>query len=104
VLSVMMAEPVPEPPVDSVAEVGHRTSRRGELSEPRVCHWRSTGHGGNKDLRELIGTKGPDCAGANLRFALLEFWSMRTADDQVLKRESYWKDVLLSRQFGHNKI
>jgi hypothetical protein len=60
-------------------------------------------HGGNKDLQELIGQKGPDYARANLNFALLEFWSMRTADEHVLKRESYWKDVLLSRKFGHNK-
>jgi len=69
----------------------------------RLCQYVDSLHGGNKDLRELVGAKGPDYARANLSFALLEFWSMRTADDHVLKRESYWKDVLLSRQFGHNK-
>lgn len=69
----------------------------------RLCQYVDSLHGGNKDLRELIGQKGADYARANLSFALLEFWSMRTADDHVLKRESYWKDVLLSRQFGHNK-
>ena len=39
----------------------------------------------------------------NMKFALLEFWSMRTDDDHVLERESYWKDVLHARSLGHNK-
>jgi hypothetical protein len=60
-------------------------------------------HGNNVALKELVGKKGPDYARANLRFALLEFWSMRTSDEEVLARESYWKEVLLSRQFGLNK-
>jgi len=60
-------------------------------------------HGNNVALRELVGQEGPDYARKNLHFALLEFWSMRTADDEVLARESYWKDVLLSRKFGLNK-
>jgi len=60
-------------------------------------------HGGNKGLVELVGQKGPEYAKANLRFSLLEFWSMRTPDEVVLERESYWKDVLLSRKFGNNK-
>ena len=50
-------------------------------------------HGGNVALRELVGQHGADYARTNLRFALLEFWSMRTADEHVLARESYWKDV-----------
>jgi hypothetical protein len=60
-------------------------------------------HGGNLALRELIGRRGPEYARANLRFALLEFWSMRTSDDHVLAREGYWKEVLLSREFGNNR-
>jgi hypothetical protein len=54
-------------------------------------------------LRELVGEKGAEYARENLRFALLEFWSMRASDVDVLKRESYWKDVLLSRRFGLNR-
>ncbi|MCG5432422.1 GIY-YIG nuclease family protein [Mycobacterium sp. MYCO198283] len=60
-------------------------------------------HGGNVALKELVGSEGADYARTNLRFALLEFWSMRTDDDYVLNRESYWKDVLLTRKFGLNK-
>jgi hypothetical protein len=60
-------------------------------------------HGGNIDLRELVEREGEDQVRENLSFALLEFWSMRTPDDHVIERERYWKRVLLSREFGHNK-
>jgi hypothetical protein len=69
----------------------------------RLCQYVDSLHGGNLALRELVGHMGPEYARANLRFALLEFWSMRTDDDHVRDRESYWKDVLLSRKFGLNK-
>ena len=59
--------------------------------------------GGNKGLRELVGKKGPEYMKHNLRFALLEIMLTKTPDDDVLARESYWKDVLLSRQFGLNR-
>lgn len=60
-------------------------------------------HGGNIDLRALVDREGEAYVQDNLTFALLEFWSMRTPDDYVLERERYWKEVLLSRNFGHNK-
>lgn len=62
----------------------------------------ATGHGGNIDLRKLVEREGIDYVRDNFTFALLEYWSMRTADDFVLERESYWKRVLLSREFGYN--
>ena len=60
-------------------------------------------HGNNVALKELVGQKGSNYARTNLRFSLLEFWSMRTPDEEVLDREAYWKDVLQTRQFGLNK-
>lgn len=60
-------------------------------------------HGQNVALRDLVGTQGADYARKNLHFALLELWSMRTADNEVLARENYWKDVMMTRQFGLNK-
>jgi hypothetical protein len=61
-------------------------------------------HGGNVLLRELIGRKGDAYARDNLSFALLEYWPKREPDELVLKREEYWKQVLLSRgKFGLNK-
>lgn len=59
-------------------------------------------HGGNIDLRALVQREGDQYVRDNLVFALLEFWSMRTPDDYIFKREAYWKHVLLSREFGHN--
>ena len=69
----------------------------------RLCQYVDSLHGGNVAFRELVGQKGADYARANLRFALLEFWSMRASDEEVLARESYWKDVLMSRKFGLNR-
>lgn len=60
-------------------------------------------HGGNVGLKELLAEKGIEYYVTNMRFALLEYWSMRTDDDYVLERESYWKDVLHARALGHNK-
>jgi hypothetical protein len=69
----------------------------------RLSQYVDSLHGGNVALRELVGQKGLDYARTNLRSALLEFWSMRASDEEVLARESYWKDVLLSRKFGLNR-
>lgn len=60
-------------------------------------------HGGNVGLQELLDEKGEEYYRTHLRFALLEYWSMRTDDEHVLQRESYWKDVLHARSLGHNK-
>ena len=69
----------------------------------RWSTYAQTLHGNNVGLRELLEEKGADYFRANMRFALLEFWSMRTDDSHVLERESYWKDVLHARSLGHNK-
>ncbi len=69
----------------------------------RLTQYVTSLDGGNKGLRELVGQKGPDYMKQNLRFALLEIMPMKTADEDVLARECYWKDVLLSRQFGLNR-
>jgi hypothetical protein len=59
-------------------------------------------HGRNIDLRALVEREGNEQVRDDLVFALLEYWPMRTWDEYVLQRESYWKDVLMSRTFGHN--
>jgi hypothetical protein len=69
----------------------------------RLCDYCETLHGNNEGLKELVARKGVEYAAANLRFALLEYWSMRTEDSHVLARESYWKSVLLSRIYGTNR-
>jgi len=69
----------------------------------RWSTYAQTLHGGNVGLKKLVESKGAEYVRANLRFALLEYWSMRTDDMHVLNRETYWKEVLLSRSLGHNK-
>jgi hypothetical protein len=69
----------------------------------RLCQYVTSIDGGNKGLRELVGKRGPQYIKENLRFALLEIMPMKTADADVLARENYWKDVLLSREFGLNR-
>lgn len=69
----------------------------------RWATYATTLHGGNVGLRELVEAKGEEYYRTNMRFALLEYWSMRTDDVHVLERESYWKEVLHARSLGHNK-
>lgn|GEM_PF-163648 len=69
----------------------------------RLCEYCATLHGHNEGLKDLVAKEGIEYAADNLRFALLEYWSMRTEDGHVLARESYWKSVLLSRTHGRNR-
>jgi hypothetical protein len=63
-----------------------------------------TGHGYNDELTRLISEFGQDYARRFFRFALLEYMPMKVDDDVVIGRESYWKEVLLSRgKYGYNK-
>ena len=62
----------------------------------------NNGHGGNKDLKELLSKNGSNHA-LNFQFSILETRSMNAEDEEIIKRESFWKDILLSREFGYNK-
>lgn len=63
-----------------------------------------TGHGWNDDLTKLIKQEGIEYAQSNFQISLLEYRSMKTDDKIIIERETYWKDVLLSRgEFGYNK-
>lgn len=69
----------------------------------RWSYYAATLHGDNIGLKAHLAVVGEDYFRQNMRFALLEFWSMRTKDQHVIDRETYWKEVLLSRSLGHNK-
>ncbi|MDB4380672.1 GIY-YIG nuclease family protein [Mariniblastus sp.] len=63
-----------------------------------------TGHGFNDELTKLIAELGIEYARENFRISLLEYCSMKTDDRDVISRESYWKNVLLTRgKYGYNK-
>jgi hypothetical protein len=61
-----------------------------------------TGHGNNVDLRKLLQEKG-EAHLQNFNFSILEIRSFITDDLEILQREIYWKDVLLTREFGYNR-
>jgi len=68
--------------------------------------WRTyiqTGHGNHsKKLKDIVKVKGLAYAKENFTFCLLESFTKRVEDTEVLGRERFWKDALLSRQFGYN--
>ena len=61
----------------------------------------ASGHGGNKELRELLKNK-PRDYWSNFQYSILEIADSHASDDYILQRESYWKDVLMSRMYGYN--
>jgi len=63
-----------------------------------------TGHGWNDELTKLIQKEGMGYAMENFRLSLLEHRSMKTDDNVIIQRESFWKEALLTRGcFGYNK-
>lgn len=70
----------------------------------RWCTYINTGHGYNDELVMLIEKNGINYARKYFQFAILELRSMKTDDDTIINRESFWKEVLLTRGiFGYNK-
>ncbi len=63
----------------------------------------NNGHGDNKLLKKLILENGIDYAKNYFKFSLLEFRSTKTDDQELINRESFWKEVLNTRgDFGYN--
>lgn len=81
--------------------VGSATSKNGMLLE----RWRAyaeNGHGENKELRTLIDKHGLSYAEHHFQYSILENYNQRTDDDEISKRETWWKETLCSRLFGYN--
>lgn len=63
-----------------------------------------TGHGYTDELTRLLKSNGIEYARQHFKFALLEHFPSKIDDNTVIRREGYWKDVLLTRgRFGYNK-
>lgn len=82
--------------------IGSATSDRGMLLQ-RWSNYVKTGHGGNKELEELVNIKGFDYIKQNFQYSILENYNARVDDHIILERESWWKDTLQSRKFGYNR-
>lgn len=64
--------------------------------------WKSyikTGHGGNVELKKLSS----EYIQTNFKYSILDIFKSTISDEQIIKRESWWKEVLLTRVFGYNK-
>jgi hypothetical protein len=66
----------------------------------RWCQYMD-GHGGNRELRKLVGDRGVEHA-KSFRFSILETADTSASPGELLAREGHWKQVLQSRLFGHN--
>ena len=58
-------------------------------------------HGENKELKLVLEEKGGAYA-SNFRFSVLEICDLLASRDEVVARETHWKEALLSRTFGYN--
>lgn len=64
--------------------------------------WKSyvnNGHGGNVGLKQLTF----DYIKGNFKYSILDIYKSTTDDQIIIDRESWWKEVLSSRQFGYNE-
>jgi len=81
--------------------VGSATSDKGMLLQ-RWRNYVANGHGGNKELMELVSEKGFDYVKQNFQYSILENYNAKVDDHVILDRESWWKEILQSRVFGYN--
>lgn len=74
-------------------------------SEMLLQRWKSyveNGHGGNKELKDIVELKGFAYVKKNFQYSILENYNSKVEDKYILERESWWKDTLQSRTFGYN--
>ena len=71
-----------------------------EMLLGRWSEYIKNGHGGNAELKRMDF----DYIKQYFKYTILEIFKATTSDDIILKRESWWKDVLLTRdkRFGFN--
>ncbi|HGS5978570.1 TPA: GIY-YIG nuclease family protein [Klebsiella quasipneumoniae subsp. quasipneumoniae] len=61
-----------------------------------------SGHGDNVGLKEAFGTDDENRL-QNITFSLLEIMDFNAEKGEIDRRETHWKQILLSREFGHNR-
>lgn len=67
----------------------------------RWCAYADIGHGGNKELKQLLIEKGNNYT-MNFLFTVLEVIDLNASKEHVITREGHWKDALLTRGYGYN--
>lgn len=81
--------------------VGSATSDSGMLLQ-RWSNYVNNGHGGNKELAELVQREGFDYVKEHFQYSILENYNAKVDDHLILARESWWKETLQSRAWGYN--
>lgn len=63
-----------------------------------------TRHGNNVELKKLVDKKGEKYIEDNFRYTILEIHKNLTPDNTIIERESFWKEILLTRSpnYGYN--
>ena len=82
--------------------VGSATSKYGMLLQ-RWKNYVYNGHGGNIGLIELIKKEGFEYVKKYFQYSILENYNAKIDDEIILNRESWWKEIFKSREFGYNK-
>ena len=67
----------------------------------RWTEYAKNGHGGNVELRNLLKSKGENHK-YNFKYSILEVCNINLGNEYIIERETYWKEVLMSRKFGLN--
>ena len=68
----------------------------------RWSEYSKTGHGDNKELKNILrlNTK---LYSSNFQFSVLEICDYNVSEENILNRESHWKEILKTREFGLNE-
>ncbi len=80
--------------------VGSATGSEGIWQ--RWSQYSKDGHGGNKELKKIVTSKGLDYAD-NFQYSILEIGDTYASQEDLIDRENYWKQVLCSLSHGNNK-
>ncbi|MGR5242229.1 GIY-YIG nuclease family protein [Photobacterium damselae] len=67
----------------------------------RWTEYSINGHGGNKELVELLRKKGSEYSN-NFQYSVLEISDNHADKNSIIAREQYWKQVLCSKAHGYN--
>ena len=82
--------------------VGSATSKNTML----LSRWQGyidTFHNGNQALKKLFQQKGAEYFKKHFKYSIIENFNSKVDSEYILKRESYWKEVLDTRRHGYNE-
>lgn len=75
---------------------GSVTGDNGMLLQ-RWKNYTKNGHGSNKELFEIVLSNGFDYIKENFQYSILENYNAKVANEFILKRETWWKETLGTR-------